>query len=122
MGKITGFLEIERQDRTSEKPEERVHNYHEFVKPLANADPAAVTREDAIAPETMQVPDPAQVSRDAQPTYGPCTMRDDASVADATDDHAVQHDPADGGRDVGDRGNREDVDRPGVGSCHGGPG
>jgi len=35
MGKITGFLEIERQDRTSEKPEERVHNYREFVKPLA---------------------------------------------------------------------------------------
>jgi glutamate synthase (NADPH/NADH) small chain len=38
MGKITGFLEIERQDRVSEKPEERVHNYHEFVKPLANAE------------------------------------------------------------------------------------
>jgi len=35
MGKITGFLEIERQDRTSEKPEERIHNYREFVKPLA---------------------------------------------------------------------------------------
>jgi glutamate synthase (NADPH/NADH) small chain len=34
MGKITGFLEIERQDRGSEKPEARVHNYHEFVRPL----------------------------------------------------------------------------------------
>ena len=34
MGKITGFLEIERQDRTSEKPEERINNYHEFVRPL----------------------------------------------------------------------------------------
>jgi glutamate synthase (NADPH/NADH) small chain len=34
MGKITGFLEIERQDRASEKPETRVHNYLEFVKPL----------------------------------------------------------------------------------------
>jgi glutamate synthase (NADPH/NADH) small chain len=34
MGKITGFLEIERQDRSSEKPEARVHNYHEFVRPL----------------------------------------------------------------------------------------
>jgi glutamate synthase (NADPH/NADH) small chain len=34
MGKITGFLEIERQDRTSEKPETRVHNYSEFVQPL----------------------------------------------------------------------------------------
>jgi glutamate synthase (NADPH/NADH) small chain len=38
MGKITGFLEIERQDRTSEKPQARVQNYHEFVKPLANAE------------------------------------------------------------------------------------
>ena len=34
MGKITGFLEIERQDRSSEKPEQRIHNYHEFVQPL----------------------------------------------------------------------------------------
>jgi len=34
MGKITGFLEIERHDRTSEAPESRVHNYHEFVRPL----------------------------------------------------------------------------------------
>ncbi|HKY17731.1 MAG TPA: glutamate synthase subunit beta [Rhizomicrobium sp.] len=34
MGKITGFLEIERQDRTSEKPEQRLHNYKEFVHPL----------------------------------------------------------------------------------------
>jgi glutamate synthase (NADPH) small chain len=34
MGKITGFLEIERQDRSSEKPELRVHNYREFVQPL----------------------------------------------------------------------------------------
>jgi len=38
MGKITGFLEIERADRTSEKPEERIHNYHEFVKPLSGTD------------------------------------------------------------------------------------
>ncbi|HEY4075956.1 MAG TPA: glutamate synthase subunit beta [Rhizomicrobium sp.] len=38
MGKITGFLEIERQDRTSEKPQERVNNYHEFVKPLSGTD------------------------------------------------------------------------------------
>jgi len=38
MGKITGFLEIERQDRGSEAPEERIHNYHEFVKPLPYAD------------------------------------------------------------------------------------
>src|SRR5476651_2129188 len=34
MGKITGFLEIERQDRSSEKPDVRVHNYREFVQPL----------------------------------------------------------------------------------------
>jgi glutamate synthase (NADPH/NADH) small chain len=34
MGKVTGFLEIDRQDRTSEKPEVRVNNYLEFVRPL----------------------------------------------------------------------------------------
>ena len=34
MGKITGFLEIERQDRGYEKPEARKANYREFVKPL----------------------------------------------------------------------------------------
>ena len=38
MGKITGFLEIERQDRSSEKPELRVHNYREFVHPLPAAE------------------------------------------------------------------------------------
>jgi glutamate synthase (NADPH/NADH) small chain len=34
MGKITGFLEIERQDRGYEKSEARKANYREFVKPL----------------------------------------------------------------------------------------
>ena len=34
MGKITGFLEIERQDRGYEKPETRINNYREFVLPL----------------------------------------------------------------------------------------
>jgi glutamate synthase (NADPH/NADH) small chain len=34
VGKITGFLEIDRQDRSSEKPEARVHNYLEFIRPL----------------------------------------------------------------------------------------
>ena len=38
MGKITGFLEIERQDRGYEKPEERLENYKEFVHPLPYAD------------------------------------------------------------------------------------
>src|SRR3984885_1911035 len=38
MGKITGFLEIERQDRGSEKPEKRIENYHEFVQPLPYAE------------------------------------------------------------------------------------
>ena len=38
MGKITGFLEIERQDRTSEKPDVRINNYHEFVHPLPAPD------------------------------------------------------------------------------------
>ncbi len=34
MGKITGFLEIERQERPYEKPEERIYNYKEFVHNL----------------------------------------------------------------------------------------
>ncbi|HUE65325.1 MAG TPA: glutamate synthase subunit beta [Rhizomicrobium sp.] len=34
MGKVTGFLEIDRQDRTSENPEVRVNNYLEFIRPL----------------------------------------------------------------------------------------
>jgi glutamate synthase (NADPH/NADH) small chain len=34
MGNPTGFLQIERRDRGYDKPEERVHTYHEFVKPL----------------------------------------------------------------------------------------
>jgi glutamate synthase (NADPH/NADH) small chain len=38
MGKITGFLEIERQDRGTEKPAARKANYHEFVKPLPPAE------------------------------------------------------------------------------------
>ena len=34
MGKPTGFLEIERQDRGYEKPAERLRNWNEFVHPL----------------------------------------------------------------------------------------
>ena len=34
MGKVTGFLEIERQDRGYDKPEARMENYREFVHPL----------------------------------------------------------------------------------------
>jgi len=41
MGKPTGFLEIERHDRATEKPAERVHNYREFVRPLPNAEVAS---------------------------------------------------------------------------------
>lgn len=33
MGKETGFLELDRQDRTYADPKERVHHYHEFVVP-----------------------------------------------------------------------------------------
>ena len=33
MGKETGFLELDRQDRTYADPQERVHHYHEFVIP-----------------------------------------------------------------------------------------
>ena len=38
MGKVTGYLEIERQDRGYEKPASRKANYQEFVKPLARAE------------------------------------------------------------------------------------
>ena len=34
MGKITGFLEIDRHDRAYDKPEARVKYFKEFVKPL----------------------------------------------------------------------------------------
>ena len=35
MGKETGFLELDRQDRTYADPKERLHNYKEFVIPHA---------------------------------------------------------------------------------------
>jgi len=38
MGKVTGFLEIERRDRGYEKPDARKSNFHEFVKPLDYAE------------------------------------------------------------------------------------
>ena len=38
MGKVTGFLEIERNDRDYEDPEVRVQTYTEFVKPLPYAE------------------------------------------------------------------------------------
>ena len=38
MGKVTGFLEIERLERGAEKPAERIHNYKEFVHPLPYAE------------------------------------------------------------------------------------
>jgi glutamate synthase (NADPH) small chain len=38
MGKVTGFLEIERRDRSYEKPEKRLKNWTEFVRPLPGAD------------------------------------------------------------------------------------
>ncbi len=37
MGKVTGFLEIDRRDRTYEPVEERVKNYNEFYVPLGDA-------------------------------------------------------------------------------------
>jgi glutamate synthase (NADPH) small chain len=43
MGKITGFLEIERQDRQYEPAADRLQNYNEFVIPLSEA----ATREQA---------------------------------------------------------------------------
>ena len=38
MGKITGFLEIERHDRKYAPVAERVKHYHEFVVPLSEKD------------------------------------------------------------------------------------
>jgi len=38
MGKATGFLELDRQDRTYLPPEERVQNFREFVVPLDEKD------------------------------------------------------------------------------------
>jgi glutamate synthase (NADPH/NADH) small chain len=38
MGKVTGFLEIERQDRGYDKPQDRLEHYREFVHPLPYAD------------------------------------------------------------------------------------
>src|ERR1700730_19143500 len=38
MGKITGFLEIERHDRKYAPVAERVKGYHEFVIPLSEKD------------------------------------------------------------------------------------
>ncbi len=40
MGKPTGFLEIERQDRGYEKPSKRIQTWTEFVKPLPQAEVA----------------------------------------------------------------------------------
>ena len=41
MGKITGFLEIERKERPYDKPEQRLENYREFVHPLPYAEVSA---------------------------------------------------------------------------------
>ena len=38
MGKTTGFLEIERLERSYDKPEDRLHHYKEFVHPLSAPD------------------------------------------------------------------------------------
>jgi glutamate synthase (NADPH) small chain len=38
MGKVTGFLEFERNDRHYEPVESRIRHWHEFVLPLADAD------------------------------------------------------------------------------------
>jgi len=38
MGKETGFLELDRHDRTYEAPEARLKNYKEFIVPLPEAD------------------------------------------------------------------------------------
>ncbi|WP_213289047.1 hypothetical protein [Bradyrhizobium sp. sGM-13] len=50
MGKITGFLEIERHDRKYAPVAERVKHFHEFVVPLSEKDPREMLNEyDAVA-------------------------------------------------------------------------
>ena len=49
MGKPTGFLEIERQDRGYEKPDIRRRSWQEFVKPLPDAETASRRRAAWIA-------------------------------------------------------------------------
>jgi hypothetical protein len=41
MGLATGFLEIERKDRSYEPVEQRLKNYKEFVLPMAPAEVSA---------------------------------------------------------------------------------
>jgi glutamate synthase (NADPH/NADH) small chain len=41
MGKVTGFLEIERKDHGYEKPAERVTHFREFVKPQSHEETAS---------------------------------------------------------------------------------
>ena len=38
MGKATGFLELDRKDRSYLPPEDRVQNFREFVVPLDDKD------------------------------------------------------------------------------------
>ena len=38
MGKITGFLEIERQDRSYEPAADRVRHYREFLVPMGDTE------------------------------------------------------------------------------------
>ena len=38
MGKVTGFLEVERRDRDYEPPSARLRTWREFVNPLPDAD------------------------------------------------------------------------------------
>jgi hypothetical protein len=38
MGKVTGFMEIDRQDRQYEPVAERLHFYKEFIRPLPDAE------------------------------------------------------------------------------------
>ena len=41
MGKVTGFLEVDRRERAYDKPAERLKTWREFVKPLTTPDLAA---------------------------------------------------------------------------------
>ena len=50
MGKITGFLEIEREDRAYEPASDRVRHYREFVIAPSETE---IVRQAALAPERL---------------------------------------------------------------------
>ena len=57
MGKETGFLELDRADRTYADPQERLHHYKEFVIPHAEPALKAQASDRRVGwPDVEQVP------------------------------------------------------------------